>query len=215
MKIRNVKVAGKRNTACNSRKKSSSVQTVLCPVCYPSCLWRDDSRCNLNRDASLFTLWLTVSDVAVSAPCALQHCITCSVRTVHQHWQLTCVPTTLKSRAGYLRKERIEQSRLKPWGDWFDEKLWYLRIKTSLVYVLDSAIAQAVSRRPLTAEDRVCVRVSSCEKCGGEKCQWYRVFARVLRFFFPSISFRRGSPYSYIIWRMNHRPVGRCTKESQ
>jgi hypothetical protein len=47
-------------------------------------------------------------------------------------------------------------------------------------------MAQAVSRRPLTAEDRVHARVSSCGICGGQIVTGTG-FLRVLRFSLVSI----------------------------
>jgi hypothetical protein len=71
-------------------------------------------------------------------------------------------------------------------------------------------MAQEVSRRPLTAEARVHARVSSCGICGGQSGIGTG-FLRVLRF--SQLSFFRGSPYSYIFWGVNNRPVGgRCSE---
>jgi hypothetical protein len=58
------------------------------------------------------------------------------------------------------------------------------------------AMTQAVSRRPLTAEASVRARVSPCGICGGHVVLG-QAFLLVLRFYL-SISFHRGSPYSYI-----------------
>jgi hypothetical protein len=40
-----------------------------------------------------------------------------------------------------------------------------------------------------------------------DKVALVQVFLQVLRFPLP-MSFHRGSSYSYIVWRMNNRPVG-------
>jgi hypothetical protein len=53
---------------------------------------------------------------------------------------------------------------------------------------------QIVSRRPLTVEARVRVRVSPC---GMDKVALGQVFLRVLRFSPVNISFHRRSPNSY------------------
>jgi hypothetical protein len=66
-------------------------------------------------------------------------------------------------------------------------------------------MAQAVSRRPLTAEARVSARVNPCGICG-DKVALGQVFHRVLRFL-PSISFHCGSILIYHLGDKN-RPVG-------
>jgi hypothetical protein len=47
---------------------------------------------------------------------------------------------------------------------------------------LGRAMAQAVSRRPPTAEDRVWSRVVPCGICGGKKWHWDRFFSEYLGF---------------------------------
>jgi hypothetical protein len=67
-------------------------------------------------------------------------------------------------------------------------------------------MAQAVSRRPLTAEDRVRVRLSPCDIYGGHRCTGTgfsptsSVFPLRCRF---TVTIN-----SYITWGMNNRPVG-------
>jgi hypothetical protein len=68
------------------------------------------------------------------------------------------------------------------------------------------AMVQAVSHRPQTAEARVlAVHVGFVV----DKLELGQVFLQVLQFSL-SVSFHCGSPYSYIIWGMNNRPVGGC-----
>jgi hypothetical protein len=72
-------------------------------------------------------------------------------------------------------------------------------------YAHGRAVGQAVSRRPVTAEVWFVpgsVRVGFVV----DKVALGQVFLRVLRFSL-SISFRRGSPYSYIVWGISNRPV--------
>jgi hypothetical protein len=58
------------------------------------------------------------------------------------------------------------------------------------------AMAQAVSRRPLTAEVRVHARVNPCEICGGQSGTGTGFLSEF--FGFPlSVSFHRRCPYSY------------------
>jgi hypothetical protein len=52
------------------------------------------------------------------------------------------------------------------------------------------AMAQAVNRRPLTAESWVRARVNSCGICGGESGHWNRFFSEFFGFTL-SISFYR------------------------
>jgi hypothetical protein len=69
------------------------------------------------------------------------------------------------------------------------------------------AVAQVFSRRSLTAESRVQARVNPYGICGGQ------VSLRVLQFSL-SVSFHRGSPYSYVIWGMNSKPDGNRSSET-
>jgi hypothetical protein len=55
------------------------------------------------------------------------------------------------------------------------------------------ATAKAVSRWPLAAEARVRALVNTRGICGGQ--DWNGFFSEFL-----SLSFHRGSPYSYITW---------------
>jgi hypothetical protein len=69
-------------------------------------------------------------------------------------------------------------------------------------------MVQAVSRRPLAAECQVRVRVSPCGTSGGQSGTGTSFFG------FPlSISFQRGSPYSYVLWRMNNMYVSGRSSE--
>jgi hypothetical protein len=71
-------------------------------------------------------------------------------------------------------------------------------------------MAQAVSRWPLTAEARVLARVSPYEIWGGQS----RLSPNSSGF--PlSVSFHRGSPYSYIAWGKNNKPIGGRSSETQ
>jgi hypothetical protein len=66
-------------------------------------------------------------------------------------------------------------------------------------------MVQAVSRRPFTAEIRVLARVSPygiCDQSGTRTGFALKCFSFAL-----SISFHRGSLYSYITWGINNRPV--------
>jgi hypothetical protein len=64
-------------------------------------------------------------------------------------------------------------------------------------------MAQAFSRRPLTAEARVC----PCGICGGQSGT-DTGFSPSSSLFYLSISFHSGCPNSYIIWRMiNYCPL--------
>jgi hypothetical protein len=76
---------------------------------------------------------------------------------------------------------------------------------------LDRAMAQAVSRRPLTVQARVRTRVSPCSICG-VKCHSDRFLSQL--FGFLPISFHCGSPYAYIAWGINNRPVGGRSSET-
>jgi hypothetical protein len=58
------------------------------------------------------------------------------------------------------------------------------------------AMAQVVSRRPLTAEARVRARVNPCGICGGQSGT-RTGFLRVIRFSPVNTSFHRRSPNSY------------------
>jgi hypothetical protein len=67
-------------------------------------------------------------------------------------------------------------------------------------------MAQAVSRRPLAAEALILIRVCPRGICDGQSGPWDRFFSEF--FSFPlSISFHRGSPYSYIIWGIKIGPL--------
>jgi hypothetical protein len=57
-------------------------------------------------------------------------------------------------------------------------------------------MAQAVSRRPLTAESRVCARVNPCEIYGGQSGT-ETGFSPSSSVFTLSVSFHRRSPHSY------------------
>jgi hypothetical protein len=74
------------------------------------------------------------------------------------------------------------------------------------------AIAQAVRRRPLTAEARVPARVIPCGICSGHVALGQISFQVLL--FLLSTSFHRGSPRSYITTGMNNRPVGGRSSET-
>jgi hypothetical protein len=56
------------------------------------------------------------------------------------------------------------------------------------------------------------VLVSPCGICGGQRALG-QVFLRVLHLHL-SMSFRSGSPYWYIIWRMSNRPVAGRSSET-
>jgi hypothetical protein len=74
------------------------------------------------------------------------------------------------------------------------------------------AMAQAVSRRPLSEEVRVRDRVSQREICGGQSVTGVGFFSEFLGFS-PSVSFHRGSQHVYITWRINNTHVGRRSSE--
>jgi hypothetical protein len=62
--------------------------------------------------------------------------------------------------------------------------------------VLGRAMAQVVSRRPLTAEERVRARANPCGICGGQSGNGTSFFSEF--YGFPlSVSFHRRSPNSY------------------
>jgi hypothetical protein len=64
------------------------------------------------------------------------------------------------------------------------------------MHLKDCAMAQVVSRRPLTAEAWVRARVNPCGICGGQSGTGTGFFSEF--FGFPlSISFHRRSPNSY------------------
>jgi hypothetical protein len=72
-------------------------------------------------------------------------------------------------------------------------------------------MAQAVSRRPLTAEARVRARVNPCGICGGQKWHWDRFFSEY--FGFPlSVTFHRGS---IVIYHMGEEPEGSSPHSQQ
>jgi hypothetical protein len=74
------------------------------------------------------------------------------------------------------------------------------------------AMAQAVSRRPLTGEARVRAQVSPCG-ISGLLSDTRTGLSEFFGFSLP-IPFHRGSPYSHFIWRMS-RPVGGRSLETQ
>jgi hypothetical protein len=75
------------------------------------------------------------------------------------------------------------------------------------------AMAQVVSSRPLTAEARVLTGVNPCGICSWQSGSGTRFFSEF--FGFPlSLSFHRGSSYSYIICGMISRPVGGRSSET-
>jgi hypothetical protein len=61
------------------------------------------------------------------------------------------------------------------------------------------AVVQLVSRRDLTADDQVCARVRPCGICGGQRDTGTGFFSEFFGFLL-SVSFHRGSPYSYEGW---------------
>jgi hypothetical protein len=76
----------------------------------------------------------------------------------------------------------------------------------------DRAMAQAVSRRPLTAVARICTRVNLCGICGRQSSTGtgfspsYSVFpVNIISLFLPC---------SYIIWGLNDRPVSGRSSET-
>jgi hypothetical protein len=71
----------------------------------------------------------------------------------------------------------------------------------NLTYESGRTMAQAVSRRPLTADARVRARVNPCGICGGPV------------FFRASISFHRRSP-SHVIWGINSMSTGGNSSET-
>jgi hypothetical protein len=81
-----------------------------------------------------------------------------------------------------------------------------------VTYTPGRAMAQAVSRRPLTAEARVRARGSKRGISRGKVVLGQGVFQDFA--FSLSVSFYRGSPCSYIIWEMNNRPVGGSSSET-
>jgi hypothetical protein len=74
-------------------------------------------------------------------------------------------------------------------------------------------MAQAVSRRPLTAEARVRGQVSPCGICGGQSGTGIDCSPRssVSPYQYQSTV----DPYSYIIWRINNRPAGGSSSDIQ
>jgi hypothetical protein len=71
-----------------------------------------------------------------------------------------------------------------------------LMFKTKLTFSDSRAMAQVVSRRPLTAEARVRARVNPCGICGGQSGTGTGSFPSPS--VFPvNISFHRRSPNSY------------------
>jgi hypothetical protein len=77
---------------------------------------------------------------------------------------------------------------------------------------LHSQAVPWLSRRPLTAEAGVRARFCPCGS--RDRVALTQVFLQVL--WFPlSVSFHHDSPYSYIIWGMNNRPVGGRRSETQ
>jgi hypothetical protein len=73
-----------------------------------------------------------------------------------------------------------------------------MKVHNSLRIMKGSAMAQAVSRRPLTAESRVRTQINPCEICGGQSVTGTDFFSSS-SVFTLSIQFHRLSPYSYII----------------
>jgi hypothetical protein len=80
-------------------------------------------------------------------------------------------------------------------------------------------MAQAVCRRPVTAEDRFRFRVTPCDTRGTQSgtgtgfSPSSSVFSEFFSFLL-SISFDCGSPCLYITWGMNGRPVGGRSSET-
>jgi hypothetical protein len=77
----------------------------------------------------------------------------------------------------------------------------------------DRAMAQVVSRRPLSAEARVCAWSVHVE-CMVDKVAMGNTFLHVLRLSL-SISFHRFSPLSHIVCRMDNRAAGGRSSETQ
>jgi hypothetical protein len=73
-------------------------------------------------------------------------------------------------------------------------------------------MADAVSHWPLTAEARVRAPFRPMGFVV-DKVAMRQVFLRVSRFS-PSILFHNGSPFSYVIWHMNNRPVRSRSSET-
>jgi hypothetical protein len=74
-------------------------------------------------------------------------------------------------------------------------------------------MAQDVSRRLLTAEARVCARVSPCWVCDGQNVTG-SAFSRI-SLVFPCQYHSTVAPYSNIIWGINNRSVGGRSSETQ
>jgi hypothetical protein len=79
----------------------------------------------------------------------------------------------------------------------------------------DRAMAQAVSRRPLTAEAWVRAWLIPCGMCGAQSVTGTGFFSEF--FGFPLSSFYRGSPVSYIVWGLRDlaSPIDMITKKKR
>jgi hypothetical protein len=88
-----------------------------------------------------------------------------------------------------------------------------LQISSKLASNWCRAMSQAVSRQPFATEARVRVWTSPCGICGQSGIG--TDFSPSSWVFPLSISFRRGCPYSYIIWGMNSRPARGRISETQ
>jgi hypothetical protein len=78
---------------------------------------------------------------------------------------------------------------------------------------LSRAMAQAASHRSLNMEARIYVQGGPCGIYGGKSGNGTGFFSKFLGF--PlSLSFHRGSAYSYIIWGMDKGPVGGRSSET-
>jgi hypothetical protein len=73
-------------------------------------------------------------------------------------------------------------------------------------------MALVVSRRPLNAKANFCALVSPCGIC--EQIGNVTGVSPSSSVFTLSVSFHRDSPFSYITWGVNNRPVGYSSSET-